>query len=161
MPIIEARAIPYENMLDFKLNHLPGIDLNHPTQTVKIISILDHDLPRIFEEDTKDVITLVFPDADPRKDLHPTEYTNKDYCTPEQAKQMVYFIEDAHRDPRNVLLLVNCKFGMCRSGAVVDYAGQVCQLSFWEQKHRNPQIVPNYWVRHLMFDEFYTKDLHC
>jgi protein-tyrosine phosphatase len=87
--------------------------------------------------------------------------TNKEYCTVEQAKQMVNFIDDAHSDPRNVLLLVNCKFGMCRSGAVVDYAGQVCHLSFWEQKNRNPQIVPNYWVRNLMFEEFYTRNLHC
>lgn len=155
MPIKEARALSYDNMLNVSLQ-LKTFQEKFENCNVKVISILDKDLPRIFPEDNENVITLVFPDADPeRRDEY--EVTSEHYCTPEQEKKIVEFIDKAHQDPRDIAVLVNCKFGMCRSGAVVDYIGQTCCLGFWNQKNKNPQIVPNYWVRHLLFKEYYSK----
>lgn len=166
MTIVDARALQYEQMIAVKnkqpINLLSTEKLKE-YDSIRVISILDPNLDRIFENDIENkIITLVFHDAEPtaienNKDLDfepPPEHL---YMTKQQAGKILDFIEDAQNSQEKILLLVNCKYGMCRSGAVVDFVGNICNLGYWNTKNSNPQIVPNHWVQYLLFQEYFKR----
>lgn len=121
-----------------------------------VISVTDEDLPKLFAKDSDKILTLVFADIDPQNpSFIPPPDTQ--FFKPEMAVQVVDFLEKAHASPSNVLLLVNCRHGMCRSGAIIDYAANVYGVGFWDTKRKNPQMVPNYWVRYNLFKEHFRR----
>lgn len=158
MTIVDARALSYNQMLAFAQKQ--PFEMNgEPVEqydVIKIISITDHDLPKIFN-DGENVITCVFSDIEPNgqlaKDFVPTSGDN--FLSEEDAAKMVEFIKKAHDLPEKVLFLVNCKYGQCRSGAVVDFIATIHNHGAWKTNRRNPQIVPNQWVKYSLFREYY------
>jgi predicted protein tyrosine phosphatase len=163
--IVDARAVMYDQMVNFVQNGNISFhaDVSKPENSlqkhdlIKIISVTDIGMPRIFEKNTDNICSLVFNDVEPGKIDFIANTEQIEFMTPEQAKQVVDFIEKIHELPEKVLLLVNCKFGMCRSGAIVDYASLRAGLGFWATKRRNPQIVPNHWVQYLLMQEFFKR----
>lgn len=162
MPIVDARAISYDNMQRFaagqpvQLQTQNGGDIQ-PHDAVWVISITDHDLPKIFADSDR-VLTLVFSDIEPMdpKFVPPDD---SHYMKEAQAVQVLDFIEKAQQSPDKIMLLVNCRHGMCRSGAVVSFVGNVCGLGYWNTQRRNPQIVPNHWNQLLLFKEHFKREL--
>ena len=158
MTIQEARAISYNEMVNMVNGRPLQLNGNEPIRAgyeeVHVVSITDHDLPKIFNEDTFNILTVVFSDIEAGS----MEYEPKDgehFLTSSEAKDIVEFIERAHLSDKKILLLVNCKFGMCRSGAVVDYAATRCALGCYDTQRRNPQILPNQWVKYQLFKEHF------
>lgn len=160
MPIKAVLAIPYQEMVHFATGQpvcLPGDEMD-PNQTndIWVISVTDVELPPIFPPNVDKVLPLVFADIDPgNPDFVPPP--DSQFMREEQAIQVVDFLEKAHASPTNVLLLVNCRYGQCRSGAIIDFAANVYGVGFWETKRRNPQMVPNYWVRYRLFHEHFKR----
>jgi hypothetical protein len=159
MPITEVRAVPYQEMVNFSQGnpvHLTGESPNPACNDIWVISVTEKDLAPIYTEVTEKVLPLVFADIDPgNPDFIPPQ--DSQFMTREQAVQVVDFLERAHSSPNKVLLLVNCRHGMCRSGAIADFAANVYGLGFWETRRKNPQMVPNYWVRYRLFDEYFKR----
>jgi protein-tyrosine phosphatase len=165
MPIVDARAIQYNQMINYLQRNPVEIHAEGEKGTIQqhdkvnIISITDADqvaLPRIFTEDTDDVCTLVYDDTEPSGLVSITDFEpHPPYMLRSDAKRIVAFIERVHARPERVLMLVNCKFGMARSGAVVDFIGMTCNLGYWNTRNRNPQIIPNHWNSYLLMEEHF------
>jgi hypothetical protein len=160
MPIVEARAIPYNEMV----NLVTGKPVNFfgkvpviPQEKLWMISITDPETPPIFACDSANVINLKFKDIDPQNIDFVPPPDNIDYMRPEQARKIVDFLKMAHADPMKSLLVVNCHQGWCRSGAIVDFVGTVFGLGFYAMRDRNPQMLPNHWVRYLLFQEWFKQ----
>lgn len=167
MPIVDARAIQYDQMVNFTKNLPVSLPANLQSEegkiqehdAVKCISITDIGMQKIFENDNENVCTAVFNDCEPgRIDFIPPP-ESPEFMTDQQAEKMVDFIEKIHALPERVLLLVNCKHGMCRSGAVVDFVGMTCGLGYWNTRRKNPQIVPNHWNQYLLLREHFKRKL--
>lgn len=158
MPIREVRAIPYHEMQNFvqgKPVTVQGEAPDPAANEIWIVSITDEDLPKL-HIDSEKVLTLVFADIDPQNPSF-VPPADTQFFKPEMAVQVVDFLEKAQASSGNVLLLVNCRHGMCRSGAVIDYAANVYGVGFWDTKRKNPQMVPNYWVRYNLFKEHFRR----
>lgn len=164
MPIVDARAIPYDQMVNFASGK--GVSLHasntpesavQPHDAVAIISITDSQLPKLFNDSDK-VCTLEFADIEPMN-IEFIPPPDSEYMTVDHAKKVVEFIENIHLIPEKTLVLVNCRHGMCRSGAVVDFIGMTCGLGYWNTRKRNPQIVPNHWVQYLLLQEHFVRRL--
>lgn len=135
---------------------LQGESPDPAANDIWVISVTDEDLPKLFTADSDKILTLVFADIDPQNpSFIPPADTQ--YFKPEMAVQVVDFLEKAQASSSNVLLLVNCRHGMCRSGAIIDYAANVYGVGFWDTKRKNPQMVPNYWVRYNLFKEHFRR----
>jgi hypothetical protein len=159
MPIKEVRAVPYQEMVNFSKGqpvHIQGEPPDPSCNEVWVISVIDKELSPIFLTESERVLPLSFADIDPQNPAF-VPPTDSEFMKPEQAVQVVDFLERAHSSPKNVLLMVNCRHGMCRSGAIVDFAANVYGLGFWETRRKNPQMVPNYWVRYLLLNEFFKR----
>ena len=166
--IVDARAIRYEEMINLvekrpvnfhsgtssDLTKIPEFD------RIAVISVVDVvDMPKIFESSVPGkVCSLVFNDCEPQDipNFIPNE-SQPEFMTEMQAKEVVDFVDDLHQSKEKILLLVNCKHGMCRSGAIVAYTGNVCSLGFWNMQRHNPQIVPNHWVLYKLFEQHFKK----
>ena len=158
--IVDARAISYNQMVMFTQKQpfeLQGEPIQ-PYDTIKIISITDKELPKIFN-DSDDVLTSVFADIEPTVGTYKPSFIpdNPDYMVEEHAVGIIEFLEKIHALPEKVLLLVNCRHGIARSGAVVDYTSTVYGIGYWNNKRRNPGIVPNQWVSYLLFKEHFKR----
>lgn len=165
--IVDARAINYNEMVNLvnkKPVNLP-YSVNTPETEIQnfdkiaVVSITDIGMPRIFEKSIPgEVCSLVFNDVEPNNipDFKPSE-SQPEFMTDGQAKEVVEFIDYLQGLQEKILLMVNCVYGMCRSGAVVNYTGHVCSLGFWNVRRRNPQIVPNYWVEYQLFKVHFQK----
>ena len=161
MTIREAFAISYTEMSliskGLKVTW-PGLPPTSACEEIWVISITDSTLPKLFQDSEK-ILTLEFADIDPQNpSFNPPE--NTEFMKPEQAVKAVDFLERAQASDKEILLLVNCRHGMCRSGAVMDFAANVYGLGFWDTKKKNPQSVPNYWVRFLLFKEYFRRSYH-
>lgn len=88
------------------------------------------------------VIQLNFMDI-PDRDEGGIRYL--DACQPEQAKQMVQFLQEAKEAEKNIV--VHCVAGICRSGAVVAVGEMLGFIPLWNN------INPNYRVKYLMMKE--------
>jgi len=161
LPIVDARALSYQQMVAFIKKQPVQIQSDEaivPHDTVKIISITDPDVPKLFFEEVGKVITFNYRDIEAT--CEPEKYTpSPEHMTQEDAGKIVDFIQEVHALPARVLLLVNCMFGQARSGAIVDYTGNVCGLGYWNTRKRNPQIVPNHWNQFLLFQEFFKRKM--
>jgi protein-tyrosine phosphatase len=127
-----------------------------PYDKIKVISITDYGLKKIFEKDTNDVLTMVFDDAEP-SNINYEVPEGSNLMTPHQAEKIIDYLETLHSSDERILLLVNCKHGICRSGAIVDFVGCMCGLGYWNTKNRNPTIVPNHWVKYLLYQEHFKR----
>lgn len=165
MPIVDARALQYDQMVNLKNKQPISLPVNIQSEegkiqnhdVVKVISITDIGMPQIFDLEDENVCMVVFNDCEPgRIDFVPTE-ESPEFMTDKHAEKLVDFIEKIHNLPEKVLLLVNCKHGMCRSGAVVDFVGVTCGLGYWNTRRRNPQIVPNHWNQYLLMREHFKR----
>ena len=164
MTIVDARTLTYEQMVNFKnkrpvsfvadISSVEGKIQDY--ELVKIISITDLGMEKIWENDSSQVCTVVFNDCEPL-DINFVPEPNSIWMKDEDAKKIVDFIEETHALKEKVLMLVNCKFGMARSGAVVDFIGMTCGLGYWNTRRRNPQIVPNHWNQYLLAKEHFRR----
>ena len=154
--IIDARAINYETMLNFSRSG--KLRLSAPpedgVQALAIISITDFGIENIFPEDTKEIIQLKFADADPC-DVTTPDGKFPELMTTDQAIKIFNFIEKIHKKPKKYMIVVNCMMGMCRSGAIVDYIANMYGLGFHVTRQRNPIIIPNYWVRFKLMEQWF------
>lgn len=160
MPIVDARAISYDQMVNFATGKPIQVQSQiqmEPHDTVAIVSITDNSLPRLFQSNDR-VLAVEFADIEPM-DISFVPPAGTEYMTEAQAVEIVSFIENVHSRPEKTLLLVNCRHGMCRSGAVVDFTGMTCGLGYWNTRKRNPQIVPNHWVQYLLMKEHFKRRL--
>jgi predicted protein tyrosine phosphatase len=165
--IVDARAITYLEMENYVNKRPVSLHVNVNTEEGKIaahdeiciVSITDVDMQRIFKESIPGkVCSLVFNDCEPNGiPTFKPDTTMPEFMTSAQANELVDFIDDLHSSNKRILLLVNCKHGMCRSGAVVNYVGHIASLGFWSTKRKNPQIVPNYWVQYQLFKAHFEK----
>jgi len=68
----------------------------------------------------------------------------------EQARTIFGMIRSYANRDEEYYLFVNCTAGICRSGAVVEFARRYCVLNNDEFLQMNPQIIPNMWVLNLL-----------
>lgn len=116
---------------------------------VAIISILDTDAKREFEDIPGKALTLWFDD------LHPTTTGTVSMCLDmkaadiNDARSIIKFIKHL---PEGVnTIFVHCTAGICRSGAVVDFLRVVLDVDDIQFAKDNPNIVPNDWVRDILW----------
>jgi predicted protein tyrosine phosphatase len=167
MPIVDVRAISYEQMKSFieqkplDLKFIPGGGeiVNH--NKIYIISITDPHVPKLFQQELDNVITFTYKDVEVRTGQNLFTFTPGDegHMTDEHANKIIDFIEKAHSSEENIMLLVNCMFGMCRSGAIADFVGNIYGFGCWDTKKRNPNILPNHWNQFLLFKEYCKRNL--
>jgi len=116
---------------------------------VAVISILDSDAERLFEDDHK-TLTLWFDD------IHPTTVYTIGSCYHHspisyvQAKLLIEFVMKLDFNKINKIM-VHCTAGICRSGAVVDFLRVVLDVNDIQFCRDNPNIIPNAWVRDLLW----------
>jgi len=138
---MKVKAIPKksaENMKDhFRLN------LN-----TAIISILDHDVTRIFDNNNRS-LTVWFDD------IHPTTTNTLHSCLDCKAMSVfdaIDIIQFIKQLPSDVdIIVVHCTAGICRSGAVIDFLRVILDVDDTEFATMNSHIIPNTWVRDLLW----------
>ena len=117
-------------------------------ENTALISILNSGRDRL-TPDTQRVITLWFDD------IHPTTTMTLGSCEEYNAMNVVdalNLIEFVLALPTNInRIIVHCSAGMCRSGAVADFLRVVFAVDNLWFVQNNPQIIPNEWVRVLLW----------
>ncbi len=112
----------------------------------------DDGAPAPLVADRDDRLALVFDDVEPDPGEAPSPRVRP--FSPAMAERAVAFLERAHRDDpaRRDALFVQCHAGVSRSGAVADFARTLAGIPYDDFRRENPQIVPNAWVRRLLFE---------
>lgn len=166
-----AKAISYHDMASlFKKQPYKWFQLSHDPKKLKelaqnfdkvwIISIRGPDVPPLFGEAHHNLLELSFHDvfydiSEPTEDMKKACKANG-YIYPDKshANIIVEFIKKAQEagDESNDLLLVNCMMGISRSGAVVDFAIDYCNLDRSSVLLLNKQIRPNASLLKLLKD---------
>lgn len=126
-------------------------------KNVAVISIIDSEAEPVFQNDTDNIITLRFDD------IHPTTTMTLASCMDfkamdmNDAKKIVRFVRqilafNEHTTGTKIdTIVVHCTAGICRSGAVVDFLRVVLDVhDLWFVQHNN-HIIPNEWVRDLLW----------
>lgn len=124
-----------------------------------IISILDTDALREFPTDEgggygSKTHTVWFDD------IHPTTVCTVGSCdhleamSYRDALEVIHFINRAIKGGRTKLY-IHCTAGVCRSGAVADFCRVFLDLNPVDFLARNRQIIPNTWVRDLLWAAAY------
>lgn len=159
--LVAFKAISYVEAKRFAcsqpLSTTTGLAQNYGR--IWIISVtepIEEHCPPIYTSEMQDVLPLKFEDIDAddwRK--HGIEFVDLKsgpirVFTPEQARKVCEFIRRAHSEPGHDLLVVNCIAGVSRSGAIVEFARQVCGASYDLFKSMNSHIVPNAFVGKLL-----------
>jgi predicted protein tyrosine phosphatase len=109
-------------------------------------------------QDGEDRVALAFDDIEPKVDAASGIELGRDgryvYFDEAMARRVCAFVDRAHRDDAasDDLLLVNCHAGVSRSGAIADFARTVVGMDYGEFRRLNPQVVPNVFVRRLLFE---------
>lgn len=155
MTINSVRAIPYIEMKKFLQEEVTEIsEFVLKFDNVWIISITNIDTMPIVNQTAK-TLPLQFDDYDPG-DNGLKKAIKKGYkpLTIYQAEKIAKFVINANSNVGNDLLLVNCMAGISRSGAVVDVVRNLVQINYDEFKRLNSQIIPNRWVKKLLFKAF-------
>jgi hypothetical protein len=62
------------------------------------------------------------------------------------AKQIIWLIDLAQKDPTDSALVVHCAAGISRSGAVATFACDYCRLDYANFLKDNPCLYPNQFV---------------
>lgn len=68
--------------------------------------------------------------------------------TKNQAKQVVEFINEVHKESKDSDLIIHCDAGISRSGAVARFTSEHLGIPF-----RDPNILPNRFVLRLLWEE--------
>lgn len=116
-----------------------------------LISITGSDDEVLDIKNSDKVLRLVFDD------IHPFTATTLQSCKDckvfniTQALSIIKFLNVFRNDDEQHTLVVHCAAGICRSGAV----GQFAQVFFSNMTNSdfnkvNPKILPNTWVRDLL-----------
>ncbi|MFO0609876.1 MAG: hypothetical protein U0324_42350 [Polyangiales bacterium] len=108
--------------------------------------------PAPLVSDAGDRLALAFDDVEPGPDDVASPRVRP--FTRAMAERTVDFVARAHRDDpaRRDALLVQCHAGVSRSGAVADFARTLAGVPYDDFRRENPQVVPNVWVRRLLFE---------
>ena len=120
-----------------------------------VVSIIDSGVNPVFHKDAGNVLTVVFDD------VHPTTVGTIKLCegcvhmTPKQANEIIDFIMDNIKGKKRII--VHCTAGICRSGAVVDFLSRILPIDMEWFKTHNTHIIPNEWVRDLLWCQWMTK----
>jgi predicted protein tyrosine phosphatase len=151
-----VKAISYQDMKDYldgRSNQAKFIADKH--DSVWLISITDPNVLPIVKLSPKS-LPLQFHDADPGP-LPTTsqKFRHIQFFDMHQARKIANFIVNAQKSgDSNDILLVNCMAGISRSGAIADTARALLSIDYQEFKNLNPQIIPNRWVKGLLFKAF-------
>lgn len=160
--LVAFRAIPYREARLFANRHPSSITLTQSFSYDRtwVVSVTE---PRaisygsaIYEAETDNVLPLEFEDIDlddwQSNGIAPVTVDGNPLrvFTAEQAKRVCSFVRRAHAAPGADWLVVNCMAGVSRSGAIVEFARQVCGGSYDLFRAMNPQIVPNAYVGRLL-----------
>lgn len=171
--IVNCLAVPYRKMEEYKFR-MEKSELGQMLQRyarVWVISITDPASPPLFLE-MSNVLPLQFHDVDADRydpqaitilpsgewlqdpEAPRTETPQIVPFTSEMAAAVVQFVMRAHNDPEDCsdVLVVNCMAGVSRSGAVADFARVACRVPFESFAKSNRHIVPNPYVRRLLFE---------
>jgi predicted protein tyrosine phosphatase len=135
-----------EQMADLigKHKRMPGSLL----KKYKIISIFDNDGP-LFKEESENLLSLDFHDVTPGWGYGGYRLFNK-----EQARLVVDFLCRLEPDDN---LIVHCRAGISRSGAVGTFAAMLHGESLELLNRRHPTIYPNEWVLDLLAEAYREK----
>ncbi len=168
--IVDSRAISIDQAKYFLLKHLrEGAPIPFPKtiyegdngiqafDKIALVSITDSEMEKPFV-DSEYVCCVEFKDIEPMN-INYVVPPGTEYMTEVHASKIYSFIKKLHETPERVLLFAHCRHGMCRSGAVVDFAGMYAGLGYWNTKRRNPQIVPNHWVQFQLTQALFTDRL--
>lgn len=115
--------------------------------SIVVVSIISPDkCEPIFKVDTERIITRRFSDITPAPFYYNYVSQEEQWCTSEDAEKIVSHIMKWKRSKKPVSLYINCSAGICRSGAIAEYAfghSNIDKLKFMEE---NKHIMPNQWV---------------
>lgn len=104
------------------------------------ISMFGSQDPSPFFKDHHPNVLLVQVDDIDEDKLELAKNNQLMFFTNDQAKQIIEFLQDMNDD---FTLIVHCGAGVCRSGAVVEFARGILHLEYDEFKRDNPHILPN------------------
>ncbi|TXH11414.1 MAG: hypothetical protein E6R04_02190 [Spirochaetes bacterium] len=168
--IVDARAISIDQAKYFLLKHLregapvpfpktiyQGDNGIQPFDKIALVSITDSEMEKPFV-DSEFVCCVEFKDIEPMN-IDYVVPPGTEYMTEAHASKVYSFIKKLYAAPERILLFAHCRHGMCRSGAVVDFAGMYAGLGYWNTKRRNPQIVPNHWVQFQLIQALFVDRL--
>lgn len=97
-----------------------------------------------FKEHHPNVLLVQVDDIDEDKfEIAKKENIDLILFTKNQAKQIIEFLMNMGDD---FTLVVHCGAGVCRSGAVVEFARGMLHLDYDEFKMDNPHILPNLFI---------------
>lgn len=100
------------------------------------ISIFGSNVSPFFNQTHPNVLLIQTDDIDqPHDDL--LLFTN------DQAKETIEFLRCL---PDDFTLVVHCGAGVCRSGAVADFASSMLHVDYNTFKNDNPHILPNIYI---------------
>ena len=68
----------------------------------------------------------------------------------DMAKSVISFVDRLNREKEDSSLIVHCRAGISRSGAVGTFACDFCGINYDDFKCINPNIFPNYHVLRLL-----------
>lgn len=118
---------------------------------IAIISIIDPHMPFIFESQSHRLIQLKFSDIEPSPFLkHFFICESETFMNTKQAEKIISFINMLVNDDKEWKLMINCSAGICRSGAVGQFAQAFSTMSDAHFASVNMHIKPNMWNFNLL-----------
>lgn len=98
-----------------------------------------------FPNNRDNVLVQFFDDIE--KDLFKEKYGNITAFTAKQAMEIIDFLE---KNRNKDSLTIHCTAGICRSGAVGEFACRYYELDYKQFRMNNPQILPNPHVLQML-----------
>lgn len=130
-----------------RYDHWHLISISCPDTHYMIKSLIDERTSKIFEsQGCGKILPLQFDDMVPhlvficeRNGFHPQLFSM------EQARQVIDFVDDIHKEEESAVLVVHCDAGVSRSGAIAQFVSEYLSIQF-----DDPDIRPNKYVMRLL-----------
>lgn len=152
--ITHIECIARKTMEDFKEKFLQRDD-------VAVISIIDPNMPFIFEKNTFKILQLKFSDIEPSPFLkHQFICDDMTFMSHNQAVDIVSRINFLANDDNPWRLIINCSAGICRSGAIGQFAQAFSTMPDAHFASVNMHIKPNMWVFNLLVATWFNHFKH-
>ena len=148
--ITHIECIPRKTMEDFKDKFLQRDD-------VAVISIIDPNMPFIFERNTHKILQLKFSDIEPGPFLkHSFICEDMTFMSHGQAMDIVSRINLLANDDNQWKLMINCSAGICRSGAIGQFAQAFSTMPDAHFASVNMHIKPNQYVFNKLVEVWFN-----